>query len=282
MDNVQLGLGKGLAASLRSLEKAQGGSKALNPNATPDLREILQTLEQLAQLFRVFEKLLGNITPMSAPVRVAGGAQGSTPLRPLIMQPLPAVGFAGGQVGGNGVYAPGTTERKGAGQVVPFPASAGTSAAGDAAVNQGIDAIRSRYGQFILPQEKGAKSVAFSTSNGGAAGLTNMLPGRPGDKITMQPISDSAYRRHVAAHEYIHSVTSSNFAKSFSNDQLEGITDLMAQNVTGHDHSVYGKERAQARAVQSIVGQDTMARAIFSGDPQAIAKIRAAYASLSR
>jgi hypothetical protein len=161
------------------------------------------------------------------------------------------------------------------------PTKAGTNAASDSAVLGGMQGIRSRYGKYILPQEAGAKPVAFDANNGGAAGLTQMHAGREGDKITLQPIQDPAYRKHVAAHEYVHSVTSATFAKSFNNSQLEGITDLMAQNVTGHEHSVYSKERAAAKRVQSMVGEQTMAKAIFSGDAQAIAKVKAAFASIS-
>jgi hypothetical protein len=263
---------------------AENESMAVGSSSDSSAMQLNKMLADLAPLFKKLEALI--IAKLKNPVSSSPQASGSANAlsAPPRIQMMPAsprsnIGTTrpapqtGSVVRSNN---PGSQAAK----FPNSPSKGGTNAANDSAVVGGMNQVRSRYGKHILAQESGAKSVAFDSSNQGAAGLTQMRAGREGDQITLQPIQDPAYRKHVSAHEYVHSITSANFAKSFNNSQLEGITDVMAQNVTGHDHSVYSKERAAAKRVQSMVGEETMAKAIFSGDLQAIAKVKAAFSSV--
>jgi hypothetical protein len=80
---------------------------------------------------------------------------------------------------------------------------------------------------------------------------------------------------HVIAHEVIHRNSSQLFRKALGKDFNEGVTDYFTKQISGaYGSADYHQEQELAKDIAQSIGEDTLRRAYFGGDPDAIAKVK--------
>ena len=84
---------------------------------------------------------------------------------------------------------------------------------------------------------------------------------------------------HTIAHELIHRNSSGDFKKALGKDLNEGVTDRFASQISGvtlGDTHKYANQRRIADALARDLDEETLMKAYFQGDKDAIARIRKA------